>query len=140
MTLQVEDDWEGWDGDTIVKEVMVPRTEMVYIEHTKTLRQGVSLALRSGFSRIPVVGEDVDDVVGGGLEVFRQGNDQLSERQLPKMNNTAWPNRKSSTPTKAMIATTGKARSLGERSIGHPDPGAISMVIILTAMRDFVAR
>lgn len=51
-------------GDTIVKEVMVPRTEMVYIERTKTLRQGVSLALRSGFSRIPVIGEDVDDVVG----------------------------------------------------------------------------
>jgi CBS domain containing-hemolysin-like protein len=51
-------------GDTIVKEVMVPRTEMVYIEHSKTLRQGVSLALRSGFSRIPVIGEDVDDVVG----------------------------------------------------------------------------
>lgn len=51
-------------GDTIVKEVMVPRTEMVYIERTKTVRQGVSLALRSGFSRIPVIGEDVDDVVG----------------------------------------------------------------------------
>ncbi len=51
-------------GDTIVKEVMVPRTEMVYIEQSKTLRQGVSLALRSGFSRIPVVGEDIDDVVG----------------------------------------------------------------------------
>ena len=51
-------------GDTIVKEVMVPRTEMVYIERTKTLRQGVSLALRSGFSRIPVIGDDVDDVVG----------------------------------------------------------------------------
>ena len=51
-------------GDTIVKEVMVPRTEMVYIERTKSLRQGVSLALRSGFSRIPVIDEDVDDVVG----------------------------------------------------------------------------
>lgn len=51
-------------GDTIVKEVMVPRTEMVFIELGKTLRQAVSLALRSGFSRIPVVGEDVDDVVG----------------------------------------------------------------------------
>lgn len=51
-------------GDTIVKEVMVPRVEMVYIEATKTLRQGVSLALRSGFSRIPVIGEDLDDVVG----------------------------------------------------------------------------
>ena len=41
--------------------------------------------------------------------------------------------------TKAMIATTGKARSLGERSIGHPDPGAISVSLILVAMRDFVA-
>lgn len=51
-------------GDTIVKEVMVPRTEMVYIEQGKTLRQGVSLALRSGFSRIPVIGDDVDDVIG----------------------------------------------------------------------------
>jgi CBS domain containing-hemolysin-like protein len=51
-------------GDTIVREVMVPRTDMVYIERDKTLRQGLSLALRSGFSRIPVVGEDKDDVVG----------------------------------------------------------------------------
>jgi dihydroxyacetone kinase-like protein len=40
--------------------------------------------------------------------------------------------------TKSMIATTGKARSLGERSLGHPDPGALSVAIILTAMRDFV--
>jgi phosphoenolpyruvate---glycerone phosphotransferase subunit DhaL len=38
-----------------------------------------------------------------------------------------------------MVATTGKARSLGERSLGHPDPGAISVAIILTAMRDFAA-
>lgn len=51
-------------GDTIVKEVMVPRTEMVWIEAGKTLRQGLSLALRSGFSRIPIVGDDVDDVLG----------------------------------------------------------------------------
>ncbi|MFT3875291.1 MAG: hemolysin family protein [Propioniciclava sp.] len=51
-------------GDTIVKEVMVPRTEMVWIEAGKTLRQGLSLALRSGFSRIPVIGHDVDDVLG----------------------------------------------------------------------------
>ena len=51
-------------GDTIVKEVMVPRTDMVSIERGKTLRQGISLALRSGFSRIPVVGDDLDDVVG----------------------------------------------------------------------------
>ncbi len=51
-------------GDTIVREVMVPRTEMVVIERHKTLRQATSLALRSGYSRIPVVGESLDDVVG----------------------------------------------------------------------------
>jgi CBS domain containing-hemolysin-like protein len=43
---------------------MVPRTEMVWIERTKTLRQALSLGLRSGFSRIPVIGENLDDVVG----------------------------------------------------------------------------
>ncbi len=51
-------------GDTIVREVMVPRTEVVWIEQDKTLRQALHLATRSGFSRIPVVGEDVDDVLG----------------------------------------------------------------------------
>ncbi len=51
-------------GDTIVRELMVPRTEMVFVESTKTLRQAMSLALRSGFSRIPVTGENIDDVVG----------------------------------------------------------------------------
>ncbi|SEL69865.1 hemolysin family protein [Nonomuraea pusilla] len=51
-------------GDTLVREVMVPRTDMVYIERGKTISQAFSLALRSGFSRIPVVGENEDDVVG----------------------------------------------------------------------------
>ena len=51
-------------GDTIVREVMVPRTDVVFIERYKTLRQAMSLALRSGFSRIPVIGENLDDVVG----------------------------------------------------------------------------
>ena len=51
-------------GDTIVREVMVPRTDMVFLEREKTLSQALSLALRSGFSRIPVTGESTDDVVG----------------------------------------------------------------------------
>ena len=52
-------------GDTIVKQVMVPRPEVVFIEANKTLRQATSLALRSGFSRIPVVGPGgLDDIVG----------------------------------------------------------------------------
>ncbi|WP_433529480.1 hemolysin family protein [Micromonospora sp. CA-263727] len=51
-------------GDTIAREVMVPRTEMVWIESGKTLSQALVLFLRSGFSRIPVIGESVDDVLG----------------------------------------------------------------------------
>jgi CBS domain containing-hemolysin-like protein len=51
-------------GDTIVREVMVPRTEMVWIEAHKSLTQALVLALRSGFSRIPVIGASVDDVLG----------------------------------------------------------------------------
>ncbi len=51
-------------GDTVAREVMVPRTEMVWIEADKTVRQGLDLALRSGFSRIPVIGASVDDVIG----------------------------------------------------------------------------
>ncbi|MGY0002787.1 hemolysin family protein [Micromonospora sp. I033] len=51
-------------GDTIAREVMVPRTEMVWIEDSKTLAQALALFLRSGFSRIPVIGENVDDVLG----------------------------------------------------------------------------
>ena len=42
--------------------------------------------------------------------------------------------------TRNMIATTGKARSLGERSIGHIDPGALSITLIIGAMRDFVTE
>ncbi|MGW0506299.1 hemolysin family protein [Micromonospora sp. NPDC003241] len=51
-------------GDTIAREVMVPRTEMVWIESGKNLSQALALFLRSGFSRIPVIGESVDDVLG----------------------------------------------------------------------------
>ncbi|GAB2926231.1 hemolysin family protein [Rhodococcus aerolatus] len=51
-------------GDTTAREVMVPRTDVVWIEHDKTSRQAMSLAVRSGHSRIPVVGENVDDVLG----------------------------------------------------------------------------
>ena len=51
-------------GDTVAREVMVPRPDLVSIKSEKVLRQAMSLFLRSGFSRIPVVGEDADDVLG----------------------------------------------------------------------------
>jgi CBS domain containing-hemolysin-like protein len=51
-------------SDTFAREVMVPRTEMVFIERNKSLRSALSLGLRSWFSRIPVIGENADDIVG----------------------------------------------------------------------------
>jgi CBS domain containing-hemolysin-like protein len=51
-------------GDTIAREVMVPRTDMVWIEANRSASQALTLALRSGFSRLPVIGETVDDVLG----------------------------------------------------------------------------
>jgi CBS domain containing-hemolysin-like protein len=51
-------------GDTSAREVMVPRNDVVYIEHYKNLRQTMSLFLRSGFSRVPVIGENLDDIRG----------------------------------------------------------------------------
>jgi putative hemolysin len=51
-------------GDTIVREVMVPRIDMVDIASSATIRDALDLAIASGRSRIPVYGESVDDVVG----------------------------------------------------------------------------
>jgi CBS domain containing-hemolysin-like protein len=51
-------------GDTTVREVMVPRMDVVYVERHKNLRQTLSLFLRSGFSRLPVIDDSLDNVVG----------------------------------------------------------------------------
>ncbi|MFC4555210.1 hemolysin family protein [Georgenia faecalis] len=49
---------------TFVREVMVPRPDMVTIDADKSLNKALSLFVRSGYSRIPVVGESVDDLLG----------------------------------------------------------------------------
>lgn len=73
-------------GDTIAREVMVPRTEMVWVESSKTLRQAMSLGLRSGYSRIPVVGESIDDIVGLiyvkdiAKRIFEHSDSQTTQR------------------------------------------------------------
>ncbi len=51
-------------GDTLTREVMVPRTEMITTESTTSLRKALSLMLRSGYSRVPVTGSSVDDLRG----------------------------------------------------------------------------
>ncbi len=51
-------------GDTLTREVMVPRTDMITIESGTSVRKAMNLFMRSGFSRVPVVGGDVDDLLG----------------------------------------------------------------------------
>ena len=51
-------------GQTLVREVMVPRTDMVTIDAAKPASSAMRLFVRSGYSRVPVVGEDADDVRG----------------------------------------------------------------------------
>lgn len=51
-------------GSTSARSVMVPRPEMVWIEDNKSAGQATSLCVRTGLSRLAVIGEDVDDIVG----------------------------------------------------------------------------
>jgi CBS domain containing-hemolysin-like protein len=51
-------------GDTIVREVMVPRTDMVTLAAASSTDDAVDLVLEEGRSRIPLTGENVDDIVG----------------------------------------------------------------------------
>ena len=51
-------------SETLTREIMVPRTDMICIERGETLENMLKLCSRSGFSRIPVIGDDVDDLVG----------------------------------------------------------------------------
>jgi CBS domain containing-hemolysin-like protein len=51
-------------GDTLVREVMVPRPDVVWTERDTPVEKVLRLALKSGYSRIPVLGETIDDIVG----------------------------------------------------------------------------
>ncbi len=51
-------------SDTLTREIMVPRTDMICMERDSTLSSALKLFSRSGFSRVPVIGEDVDDLIG----------------------------------------------------------------------------
>jgi CBS domain containing-hemolysin-like protein len=51
-------------GDTILREVMVPRPDMVAVGADRSLQEVLEVILRSGYSRIPVYERDIDDIVG----------------------------------------------------------------------------
>jgi CBS domain containing-hemolysin-like protein len=51
-------------GDTVAREVMVPRTDMITVEADLTVANALEAALAAGYSRIPVHEEGIDDVIG----------------------------------------------------------------------------
>ena len=51
-------------GDTVVREVMVPRPDMVCVQHDFRVADVMEVVLLNGYSRVPVLGEGIDDVIG----------------------------------------------------------------------------
>ena len=50
--------------DTRIRSLMVPRTDMLTASRDTTLREALSLFLRSGYSRMPVIGDSSDEILG----------------------------------------------------------------------------
>jgi len=74
-------------ADTTVREVMVPRIDMVTLEADATVDEAVDLALQAGFSRIPVYKESIDEITGvlytkDMLKQLREDHNTLPVRDL----------------------------------------------------------
>jgi magnesium and cobalt exporter, CNNM family len=72
-------------GDTLVREVMVPRPDVVWVERDTAVDKVLRLALRSGYSRLPVLGENIDDVIGVAYlkDLVRAQSEQSQSDQTP---------------------------------------------------------
>ncbi len=74
-------------ADTTVREVMIPRIDMVTLESDTTVDRAIDLAMQAGFSRIPVYEEDIDNIIGvlyvkDMLKQMREGHDNYPVRDL----------------------------------------------------------
>jgi putative hemolysin len=74
-------------ADTTVREVMVPRIDMVTLESDATVNDAVDIAMEGGFSRIPVFEDTIDNIVGvlytkDMLKQLREGHDTIPIRTL----------------------------------------------------------
>lgn len=69
-------------GDTVAREVMVPRPDMVTVGRDATVSAALDLAIAHGYSRLPVVGETTDDVEGVAYAKDMMRADRLGEGHL----------------------------------------------------------
>jgi len=76
-------------GDTVVREVMLPRTDMVTVTADFRVADAMEVVILNGYSRIPVCGEGIDDVVGVAhakdlMRAERDGNEELTIAELAR--------------------------------------------------------
>ena len=76
-------------GDTVVREIMVPRPDMVSIGSDATVTDVVELAIAKGLSRIPVYGENSDDVIG--IVYVKDAYELERDRRWRALRHGAWP-------------------------------------------------
>ena len=71
-------------GDTVVREVMVPRPDMVTVSHDFRVADVMEVVLLNGLSRLPVTGESVDDIIGIAYakDLMRAERDGHSDREV----------------------------------------------------------
>jgi CBS domain containing-hemolysin-like protein len=71
-------------GDTVVREVMVPRTDMITVPSDLRIGDAVEVAILNGYSRIPVMGQSIDDIIGVAYakDLMRAERDNEAERDI----------------------------------------------------------
>ena len=74
-------------ADTTVREIMIPRIDMVTLEGTDTVNEAIDLALQGGFSRIPVYEDTIDNITGilytkDMIKQLREGHETQLVRAL----------------------------------------------------------
>lgn len=74
-------------GDTVVREVMVPRTDMVTFPAAFRAADAMEVVILNGYSRIPAVGEGIDDIVGivHAKDLMRADRDGQGDRPVSEL-------------------------------------------------------
>ena len=74
-------------GDTVVREVMVPRPDMITVAGEFRVDDAIEVMILNGFSRVPVVGEGIDDVIGlvYAKDLMRAGRDGQGEEAVTEL-------------------------------------------------------
>ncbi len=105
--------------------------------------QALAMALTGGLEAVMKIGKarpgdkTMLDALGPAAREAREVAGESLDRALTSVAAAA---EAGTAQTERMVARVGKAKTLGERTLGHPDPGAVSMHLILKFMAEYAAR